>query len=74
MIKWADDLDVKNTLPEYPRPQMVRKEWMNLNGLWEFDSADMPSANSYKHNPRHNILSNVRISFIYTIGSHPDWY
>lgn len=21
---------------EYPRPQMVRKEWMNLNGEWEF--------------------------------------
>ena len=23
--------------PEYPRPQMVRKDWMNLNGLWEFE-------------------------------------
>lgn len=39
MTKWANDLDIKNPLPEYPRPQMVRKEWMNLNGLWEFDSA-----------------------------------
>lgn len=25
---------------EYPRPQMVRKEWMNLNGSWEFDFDD----------------------------------
>ena len=26
--------------PEYPRPQFVRKEWINLNGTWtfEFDS------------------------------------
>ena len=22
--------------PEYPRPQFVRKEWLNLNGLWDF--------------------------------------
>ena len=23
--------------PEYPRPQFVRQEWLNLNGLWEFE-------------------------------------
>ncbi|MCL2812144.1 MAG: beta-galactosidase [Clostridia bacterium] len=23
--------------PEYPRPQMVRDRWMNLNGEWEFE-------------------------------------
>lgn len=22
--------------PEYPRPQMIRDNWMNLNGTWEF--------------------------------------
>lgn len=22
--------------PEYPRPQFVRKDWLNLNGAWEF--------------------------------------
>ena len=22
--------------PEYPRPQFVRKEWLCLNGRWEF--------------------------------------
>ena len=22
--------------PEYPRPQFVRAEWLNLNGVWEF--------------------------------------
>ena len=22
--------------PEYPRPRMVRDEWMNLNGKWRF--------------------------------------
>jgi beta-galactosidase/beta-glucuronidase len=23
--------------PEYPRPQLVRSEWLNLNGEWEFE-------------------------------------
>jgi beta-galactosidase/beta-glucuronidase len=23
-------------LPEYPRPQLVRKEWLNLNGSWDY--------------------------------------
>ena len=29
----------KNTVPrpEYPRPQLVRDRWMNLNGPWEFE-------------------------------------
>lgn len=25
-----------NVLPEYPRPQLVRKRWINLNGLWDY--------------------------------------
>src|SRR5882762_5895028 len=33
--RWAKDVSAKNARPEYPRPQMVRKEWLNLNGLWD---------------------------------------
>ena len=33
---WADQLNPASTLPEYPRPQMERKEWTNLNGLWQY--------------------------------------
>jgi hypothetical protein len=30
-------------LPEYPRPQMVRSEWMNLNGRWDYmGGAELP--------------------------------
>lgn len=36
LTKWARDVSPLNVHPEYPRPQMVRDEWMNLNGLWEF--------------------------------------
>src|SRR3954463_6478219 len=39
MTRWAKEVSPANAHPEYPRPQMVRKEWKNLNGLWQFASA-----------------------------------
>jgi len=36
MTRWAAKVDPKNPLPEYPRPQLVRERWMNLNGVWQF--------------------------------------
>ncbi|MGQ8338716.1 glycoside hydrolase family 2 protein [Sunxiuqinia sp. A32] len=34
--KWAEEIDVNNVLPEYPRPIMERSDWKNLNGLWDY--------------------------------------
>ena len=36
VTRWAKDVSPQNALPEYPRPQMVRKDWLNLNGLWDY--------------------------------------
>lgn len=36
MTKWAAKVDPSNPLPEYPRPQMERKNWTSLNGLWSY--------------------------------------
>ena len=34
--KWADEINIAEVLPEYPRPIMVRDDWKNLNGLWDY--------------------------------------
>ena len=34
---WSEQIDAGSVLSEYPRPQMVRQNWINLNGQWEFE-------------------------------------
>ncbi|MFE7168628.1 PA14 domain-containing protein [Streptomyces sp. NPDC057616] len=37
--KWADQVSPRNAHPEYPRPQLTRASWQNLNGSWQFAAA-----------------------------------
>ena len=36
MTEWGENLDPSNVHQEYPRPQMVRERWANLNGFWKY--------------------------------------
>ncbi|PBC59714.1 glycosyl hydrolase family 2 [Streptomyces sp. Tue6028] len=38
--RWADEVGPDNALPEYPRPQLTRTAWKNLNGRWQFAAAE----------------------------------
>ena len=49
MTKWGEELSPENVWQEYPRPQMVREAWMNLNGLWEFAILQKASAEPSKY-------------------------
>ena len=33
---FGQKINLQNPFPEYPRPQMERSEWMNLNGSWDY--------------------------------------
>jgi beta-galactosidase/beta-glucuronidase len=44
MTRWAKDVTPDRVLPEYPRPQMVRRDWQNLNGLWDYAITSLDAA------------------------------
>ncbi len=44
LTPWARDVKPSKVLPEYPRPQFVREEWQNLNGLWNYAITDKAAA------------------------------
>jgi hypothetical protein len=39
LTRWGKMVSPSSVLPEYPRPQLTRPEWLNLNGLWQFEAA-----------------------------------
>lgn len=77
---WTHLVGPDNALPEYPRPQMVRTHWLNLNGVWGYTgrptgpvAAPLPPASAYREQilvpyPTESALSGV--------GRHDDemWY
>ena len=48
--RWAQDVNPDCPLPEYPRPQLVRDAWMNLNGLWDYaiEAINTPQPEQYQ--------------------------
>jgi hypothetical protein len=42
--RWTDDVSPKKVWSQYPRPQMARKEWLNLNGVWDYTIIDTNQA------------------------------
>ena len=50
LSKWAAEVTPNEVLPEYPRPQMVREQWMNLNGQWDYSvvAKEAASPESYQ--------------------------
>ena len=36
MTEWAEKVTPENVWQEYPRPQLQRDKWLNINGLWNY--------------------------------------
>ena len=40
LTSWGTEVSSSNVHAEYPRPMLVRSEWINLNGYWEWKDGD----------------------------------
>jgi beta-galactosidase/beta-glucuronidase len=56
MTSWADDVDPEHVLPDYPRPHMQRADWLNLNGIWQFQEAEHGDAVPFDQTLKEEIL------------------
>lgn len=54
--EWAEKVDPAKPLPEYPRPQLTRKSWINLNGLWQYSILPKQNADNQPASFDGNIL------------------
>ena len=41
ITKWGEHVTAENAWTEYPRPQMARERWTNLNGHWQYAITDI---------------------------------
>jgi beta-galactosidase/beta-glucuronidase len=56
LTRWTKDVQPDKVHPEYPRPQMVRKDWLNLNGLWDYAIRPRKEGRPEKFSPDGQIL------------------
>ncbi len=49
--------------PEYPRPQLVRNDWINLNGRWEFEIDNAMVGFAKKYYEREHLDSEITVPF-----------
>src|SRR2546421_6040486 len=59
MTRFAQDVTPDKVLPEYPRPQMMRERWMNLNGVWQFQ----PGIQADESSPKGNLSGSILVPF-----------
>lgn len=59
MTRFAKDVTPDNVLPEYPRPQLVRAQWMNLNGVWQYQ----PATDSAEALPNGKLKESILVPF-----------
>ena len=79
MTKWGKQITPDKTpWAEYPRPQMVRKDWANLNGLWDYAITNKGDAKPGKWDSKILVPFCIE-SALSGVGKHPTetqelWY
>lgn len=62
MTPWGETIDPENVWQEYPRPQLVRGAWINLNGPWEYFRRSNSVRMTYENN-KNNFKKTILVPF-----------
>lgn len=54
--EWTAQVNRSNPLPEYPRPQLARKVWQSLNGVWQFAAGKLGDAPPFSQTLRDTVV------------------
>jgi len=65
MTRWAADVSPERARPEYPRPNAVRKEWLNLNGLWQFAFDDQNAGRAANWSSGHQLPQRILVPWTF---------
>ena len=56
LTPWTRSVSTVSPLPEYPRPQLQRSRWLNLNGQWQYEQGQQGEAPPFGRNLAQTIL------------------
>jgi hypothetical protein len=57
---WTNQVSPTNALPDYPRPQLVRPDWLNLNGVWDITLGSSAPESILVPYPTESALSGIQ--------------
>ena len=66
---WGENIDIENILPEYPRPQMERDSYINLQQFWDYaitETGNFPTASTGNCRP---VFAGVRAQRCHALPS-----
>ena len=82
LTSWGTEVTADNVHPEYPRPTLVRSDWLNLNGYWDWKDGN-EKLDGFTHRilvpfPIESTLSGIarhteRCVYRRTFTIPPDW-
>lgn len=65
VTRFAASVSPREVRPDYPRPQLVRRDWLSLNGLWQFGFDDKNEGDGQGWKSGKDFAEHILVPFTY---------